>query len=56
MPGLISAFGCATARRALTARFLQAPADRRSDVASLDWKRNDNPSHHIVELVIPLCA
>jgi hypothetical protein len=22
----------------------------------LDWKRNDNSSHHIVELVIPLCA
>jgi len=25
-------------------------------MASLNWKRNDNPSHHIVELVVPLCA
>ncbi len=36
--------------------FVQAPADRRGEMASLDWKRNDNPSHHIVELVVPLCA
>ncbi len=35
---------------------VQASADRRGEMASWDWKRNDNPSHHIVELVVPLCA
>src|SRR5262249_20809452 len=28
----------------------------RGEVASSDWKRNDNTSHDIVELVVPLSA
>src|SRR5262245_2832857 len=31
-------------------------ADRIREMGSLDWKRNDNPAHYIVKLVVPLCA